>query len=105
VRTGQDCSHQAPRDLRDASPARIRQALARLEQKGLITRKQGRGTFVATSKPRSWHIQATEGLFHDEFGRAGHRVTSRLLRLEQASLPRWASEALQLPPESPGVIV
>ena len=30
----------------------IRQALARLEQKGLITRDKGRGTFVSSSWPR-----------------------------------------------------
>lgn len=83
----------------------IRQALARLEQKGLITRDKGRGTFVASSKPRSWPIQTTEGFFHDEFVRTGHRVSSRLLRVERATLPRWASDALMLPFDSPGVIV
>ena len=45
----------------------IRQALARLEQEGLVSREKGRGTFVSDSRPRSWLIQSTEGFFHDEF--------------------------------------
>jgi GntR family transcriptional regulator len=83
----------------------IRQALARLEEKGLIERNKGRGTFVASSKPRSWHIQTTEGFFHGDFVRAGHRVSSRVLRIERAPLTRWASDALELPPDSLGVTV
>ncbi|HEY5058883.1 MAG TPA: GntR family transcriptional regulator [Gaiellaceae bacterium] len=83
----------------------IRQALGRLEQEGLITRSKGRGTFVSSSTPRSWLIQTTEGFFHDEFVRTGHRVTSRVLRSERATLPRWASDALTLPLGSEGVVI
>lgn len=83
----------------------VRQALTRLEQKGLITRDKGRGTFIAGLKPRSWLIQTTEGFFHEEFVRTGHRVTSRILRLEPATLPNWASDALSLPVGSDGVLV
>ena len=83
----------------------IRQALARLEQKGLVNRDKGRGTFVGDSRPRSWLIQSTEGFFHDEFLRAGHAVTSRVLRLERAPLPIWACDDLRLPRNSEGVMV
>ena len=83
----------------------IRQALARLEQEGLVSREKGRGTFVSDSRPRSWLIQSTKGFFHDEFLRAGREVTSRVLRLERAQLPRWASDGLALPAGSRGVIV
>ena len=83
----------------------IRQALSRLEQEGLVSREKGRGTFVSDSRPRSWLIQSTEGFFHDEFLRAGRRVTSRVLRLERTALPRWASDALALPPGSDGVVL
>jgi GntR family transcriptional regulator len=83
----------------------IRQALGRLEQKGLVSREKGRGTFVSDSRPRSWRIQSTEGFFHDEFLRAGRQVTSRVLRLERTALPRWASDALALPADSAGVVV
>jgi GntR family transcriptional regulator len=83
----------------------IRQALARLEQEGLVSREKGRGTFVSGSRPRSWLIQSTEGFFHDEFLRAGREVTSRVLRLERVTLPRWASDALALSPGADGVMV
>jgi GntR family transcriptional regulator len=83
----------------------IRQALARLEQEGLLRRAKGRGTFVDSSRPRSWLIQSTEGFFHDEFLRTGHRVTSKVLRLEQTVLPAWASGALRLPPDNEGVVL
>jgi GntR family transcriptional regulator len=83
----------------------IRQALARLEQEGLVSREKGRGTFVSDSRPRSWLIQSTEGFFHDEFLRAGRSVTSRILRLERIELPRWASDSLALAPGSEGMVV
>jgi GntR family transcriptional regulator len=83
----------------------IRQALARLEQEGLVSREKGRGTFVSDSRPRSWLIQSTEGFFHDEFLRAGRAVTSRILKLERVELPRWASDALASPPGSEGMVV
>lgn len=83
----------------------VRQALARLEQEGLIVRDKGRGTFVASSKPRAWLIQTTEGFFHQEFVRTGHRVTSRMLQLGRQDLPNWACDALRLPLGSEGVLV
>ncbi len=83
----------------------VRQALTRLEQEGLITRDKGRGTFVGSSKPRSWLIQTTEGFFHEEFVRTGHRVTSRILQLERTALPSWACDALGVPLGSEGVLV
>jgi GntR family transcriptional regulator len=83
----------------------VRQALARLEQEGLITRDRGRGTFVASSRPRSWQIQTTEGFLHDEFVRAGHHVTSRILQLNRKTLPNWACDALGVPLGTDGVLV
>jgi GntR family transcriptional regulator len=83
----------------------VRQALTRLEQEGLVARSKGRGTFVLGQRPRSWLIQTTEGFFHQEFVRTGHRVTSKVLRRERTVLPSWASDALDLPRESRGVIL
>ena len=83
----------------------VRQALARLEQEGLVARSKGRGTFVLGQRPRSWLIQTTEGFFHEEFVRTGHRVTSKVLRREQTELPTWAADALDLPHGSRGIIL
>jgi GntR family transcriptional regulator len=83
----------------------IRQALARLEQEGLLSRQKGRGTFVTASRPRSWMIQSTEGFFGDELLRAGRAVASRILRLERSELPRWACSGLELSPGAMGMIV
>jgi GntR family transcriptional regulator len=83
----------------------VRQALARLEQEGLISRHKGQGTFVKESRPRSWLLQASEGFFHDELVRMGRTVTSTVLRLERATLPGWASDKLALPAGSEGVML
>ena len=81
----------------------VRQALQRLEQEGFIVRRKGHGTFVAEAQPRSWLLQSADGFFQDEVDRRGRRVTSRILRLEVAPLPKWAADALNVPEGSSGV--
>jgi GntR family transcriptional regulator len=81
----------------------VRQALARLEQQGVLKRVRGQGTFVKRARPRSWMLQSPLGLFQGEMNRHG-RVTSRILRAEVAELPNWATDALGLPPGSQGVV-
>jgi GntR family transcriptional regulator len=81
----------------------LRQALGRLEQAGLVSRHKGRGTFVEGSQPRSWLLQSSGGFFEEEAGRMGHRVSSRVRRVEQGPLPTWACDALALPTGSVGV--
>lgn len=92
----QICDHFA------VSRTTVRQALAELKSEGMIRREKGRGTFVPEFPSASWLLQSSHG-FYDEAVRMGHRVTSRVLRAELEVLPRWAADALGLPPESPGV--
>jgi GntR family transcriptional regulator len=83
----------------------VRQALARLEQEGLISRRKGHGTFVQESRPRSWLLQSSAGFFQEEETRTGRRVTSQVRRAERCVLPAWASDALGFEPESRGVTI
>ncbi len=87
----------------DVSRSTVRQALQSLEAEGLIRREKGRGTFVADSRPGSWLLQSAGGFFHEEADRMGFTVTSKVIRAEIERLPKWATEALQLPPGSEGV--
>jgi DNA-binding GntR family transcriptional regulator len=80
----------------------IRQALARLEQRGLIDRRKGQGTFVNRGQPGLWLLQSSEGFFQDEVDRTGRTVTSQILRAERGALPPWACDALELPRGSTG---
>jgi GntR family transcriptional regulator len=80
----------------------VRQALARLEQRGLIERFKGRGSFVRRGEPGLWLLQASEGFFQDEVDRLGRTVTSTILRAEMTALPAWACRALQRPLRSRG---
>jgi GntR family transcriptional regulator len=81
----------------------VRQALARLEDEGVLRREKGRGAFVADSRQRSWLL--SEGFFQDEAERLGLAITSRVLRREVTELPNWAAEALGLPRGSLGVTI
>lgn len=79
----------------------IRQALARLEQRGLIDRRKGRGTFVR-GEPGMWLLQSSDGFFQDEIDRTRRQVTSQIIRAVREPLPAWACEALELPQGSYG---
>ena len=83
----------------------VRQALARLEQQGLLARAKGRGTFVLNHRRRSWLIQANDAFLRDEFLRTGNRITSKVLRREVATLPVLATQLLGALPGSRGVIL
>lgn len=80
----------------------VRQALGRLEQRGLIERLKGQGTFVQRGQPGLWLLQSSEGFFQEEVDRLGRVVTSTILRAERGVLPPWACSALELPAGSEG---
>jgi GntR family transcriptional regulator len=80
----------------------VRQALGRLEQRGLIERFKGQGSFVRRGEPGLWLLQSSEGFFHDEVDRLGRTVTSAILRAEAEVLPAWACRTLQVPERSRG---
>jgi GntR family transcriptional regulator len=83
----------------------VRQALARLEQGGMVVRRKGFGTFAAASAPRMWLVQSQEGFFHDEVFRLGRSVSSQILRRSVGPLPGWATAGLALPDGSQGVVM
>jgi GntR family transcriptional regulator len=80
----------------------VRQALMRLEQRALIDRRKGQGTFVRGDQPGLWLLQSSEGFFQEEVDRLGRKVTSQILRADRGELPDWACKALELPPGSQG---
>ena len=70
------------------SRATATQALRELEQRGLVSRRQGRGTFVADPE-RAVRSNPTESLpsFSDDLRRAGHATAERVLAAEQLPCP------------------
>jgi GntR family transcriptional regulator len=80
----------------------VRQALGRLEQRSLIERAKGQGTFVRRERSGLWLLQSSEGFFQDEVDRLGRTVTSQVLHAGHGPLPKWACTALELDPNSRG---
>jgi GntR family transcriptional regulator len=93
------CAHFA------LSRTTIRQALARLEQEGMVNRRKGFGTFVAAVSPRMWLLQSQDGFFQEEASRMGRAVSSEILSRSVDELPHWAADALGLPQGSEGVVM
>jgi GntR family transcriptional regulator len=83
----------------------VRQALRRLEQKGLVARRRGVGSFVVHKDPPSWQLQGSRGFFEDEVTRLGREVFSRVLRAEVVPVPDWAAALLELDAGSPGIVL
>lgn len=83
----------------------VRQALRRLEERGLVARRRGVGSFVVQRDPASWQLQGSRGFFEDEVARLGRDVVSNVLRAETAPLPDWAAGLLELDEGAPGVVL
>jgi GntR family transcriptional regulator len=93
------CSHF------ELSRTTVRQALARLEQEGMVNRRKGFGTFVASASPRMWLLQSQDGFFQEETSRMGRAVSSEILNRGVEELPHWAADALGLPQGAEGVVM
>src|SRR5205814_2327913 len=87
------------------SRSTVRQALHTLERGGHLSRRKGRGTFVAEAGPGSWLLQSSDGFFHAGVHRLGHRVTSKVLKIERGPLVDWAARDLGLERGADGVAV
>lgn len=70
----------------------VREALSHLENAGLVTRRQGKGAFVAhVPGPSSWTLPSAPSLLgeYSEDGRSA--LTSTILRSGVEPLPSWAA--------------
>jgi GntR family transcriptional regulator len=82
----------------------IRQALTRLQQRGLVERLKGQGTFVRRSRPSVWLLQSTDGFFQGEVD-LGRTVTSETVRAAREPMPEWACTALDVPVGTVGATI
>lgn len=78
------------------SRSTVRQALSEIERKSLIRKEKGQGSFVTQTKPVSWSLDSSHGLFQEESLHKGRAVKSKVLRAEINKLPSWAAMALGL---------
>ena len=79
------------------SRATATQALRELEQRGVVYRRQGRGTFVAdTDRAIRSNRAGTLPSFSDDLRNAGHSTSERVIELVEVDAPDDVAAALEL---------
>jgi len=93
--------HELVRHL-GVSRATATQALRDLEQRGLVYRRQGRGTFVAdTDRAIRSNASGTLPSFSEDLRKAGKSTRERVIAVGVVAAPSDVSSALGLPAEEP----
>lgn len=82
----------------------VRQALADLQNEGVLERVKGRGTFVAPQRTSHRLVQSLTGLY-DEVAAQGRTLRSEVRTLEIAPADAEVAARLQIPPETPVVVL
>jgi GntR family transcriptional regulator len=90
-------SESALCDEFEVSRTVVRQALADLENEGLIRRVKGKGSFIAAPKTSESLVQSLTSL-HEDVQARGQRLRSRILRLEAEPVSAHVATLLDLAP-------
>lgn len=87
----------------DISRTVIRRALLELQHEGLIYSQKGKGSFVAEPRVHEVLAQNLTGFYHD-MTKQGHKVSSRVLRLESSEATDVLASILEVEPDDPLVL-
>jgi GntR family transcriptional regulator len=87
------------------SRSTVRESLRSLQERGKIKIIQRRGAFVCGPAQPGWMVQSAEGFFESEADFHRRAVETEVLQVEHAPLPQLASDALNLPEGSTGVVI
>ena len=77
----------------------VRQSLRDLEQDGLITRRKGKGTFIAEPKISEGLVQKLTGFYQDMIDR-GIKSSTQVLHQKVISCPEKVADYLQIPEDT-----